>query len=293
MATLRRELEVLKRRHETMKERVRNLDDQLHLAATVQRDLLCSDPPRVEGLDIHTLYRPAQSVSGDVYGVTRLDDAHIAISLADVTGHGLPAAFLTTYVKRGLRGAETLNGQTHRLEPDDVLARLNRDILEAQLDDCQFATAIHAVYNERTRVIRWARGGAPYPILGRPGEAPRQIRSEGPIVGAIPEARFEVLEMRLRPGDTLVLHTDGLDALLLNKRSGLGPCDLPQTDWFQALGRRPTNRLVGELENHIAGTEPGAWEADDLSAVILHIRETSPEYRQASNASLDLCRAGR
>jgi sigma-B regulation protein RsbU (phosphoserine phosphatase) len=271
MATMRWELEMLKRRHETMRQRVRSLDDQLHQAAAVQRDLLCSAPPRVEGLDIQTLYRPAQSVSGDVYDVTRLDDVHVAISLADVTGHGLPAALLTAYVKRGLRGAETLSGQTHRLEPDDVLARLNLDILEARLDDCQFATAIHAVYNERSRVIRWARGGAPYPILGRRGEAPRHIKSEGPIVGVIPEARFDVVETRLRPGDTLVLHTDGLDALLLNKLSGLGPCDLPKTDWFQSLGSRPTKQLVDDLEGRLAAMKPDAWEADDLSAVILHV----------------------
>lgn len=292
MDTLRHELDVLKRRDKAFRDDIRRFDDELRLAGAVQRDLVCSSMPAVDGLDIHTLYRPAQAVSGDIYDVTRLDDAHIAISLADVTGHGLPAALLTAFVKRALRGTETIGGQAHRLEPNEVLTRLNSDILDARLRECQFATAIHAVYNERTRMIRWARGGAPYPILVRRGEVAVQVASGGPIVGAFPQAQFEVMEQQLEPGDTLVFHTDGLDALLLNQQSGLGLCDLPRSDWFQALGRQPTAKLLRDLEKRLDAADPAAWKADDVSAVVLQVHDPAPDEHQASRSSRVCCPAG-
>jgi hypothetical protein len=251
--------------------RIRRIDDQLRLAASLQRNLR-TPAPTVEGLDIHTVYRPADVISGDAYDVARLDETHVAVTVADATGHGLPAGLLSTFVRRSLRGKEFLRDGYRLLEPDEVLARANADILETRLQECQFVTATYAVYDEATRIIRWARGGAPYPILVPFGGPPMQVTSRGPLLGAIPGARFEVVEHRLDPGDTILFHTDGLDAMLLGARRDLGCCDLDRTDWYGGLGTRSIDVQLAALDRVEAASELDA-DRDDLTVIALQARK--------------------
>lgn len=251
---------------------VHRIDDQLRLAASLQRNLQ-APLPTVDGLDVHAFYRPADIISGDAYGVHRLDETHVAVTVADATGHGLPAGLLSTFVKRSLRGKELTSTGYRLLEPDEVLVRANADILETQLQECQFVTALYAVYDESTRTIRWARGGAPYPILVRRGDRPRQIISNGPLLGAMTRARFEIVEHQLDPGDTLIFHTDGLDAFLLSRHHDLGCCDLHRTDWFETLGEEPINAHLEQLEAGLTGSSGAGWNEDDITIVALHVGE--------------------
>ncbi|MGB2986996.1 MAG: SpoIIE family protein phosphatase, partial [Phycisphaerae bacterium] len=134
-SALRREVEALKRRDEVQRANLRRLENELKLAASVQRNLH-SPPPTGNGVDFHALYRPADVISGDTYEVVRLDESRVAVALADATGHGLPAGLLSVFVKRSLRGKEAAAGGCRVLDPDEVLARANADILGTQLQEC-------------------------------------------------------------------------------------------------------------------------------------------------------------
>ncbi len=166
-----------------------DLDGQLRLASQVQRDLLPDPLPNLDGIDCRTLYCPAGYVSGDTYDIARIDETHVAISLADATGHGVPAALLTVLIKHYFRGKEVLDGSYRIIPPDEVLSRLNRDLIDTNLSQCQFVAGLHSVYDTTTRHIVWARGGAPYPILIRQGQFARQVRSAGGLIGAFEEQR--------------------------------------------------------------------------------------------------------
>jgi hypothetical protein len=271
-SSLEREVDALRRRDAAQQSVIERLDAELRLAASLQRSLH-SPPPAVDGVDFHTLYRPAYMVSGDTYELARLDDSHVAVSLADATGHGVSAGLLSVYVNRSLRGAETHGGRHRLLSPDEVLTRANSDLLDAELQDCQFVAGLYAVYCEPTRVIRWARAGSPYPILIRHGEAPRQLSSNGPLLGVLPGARFEVCELQLNPGDSLLFHTDGLDALLLDGHRNLHCCDLDRTDWFRGLRDVPIEDHLKRLQGELDGPEASGPDRDDVTVVCLHVRE--------------------
>ena len=294
MENLRRERDTLKSREKLLRSNLRQVENELRRASVFQHDLLPATLPEVKGLRVHTLYRPADVVSGDMYGAVRLDDAHGAYSRADATGHGLAAGLLCAFVKRLLDGRETFEAGRSRLEPDEVLARLNRALCDAQLPECQFIAAFYILYDERTRSVRWARGGVPYPILARRGDRPRQITSAGPIVGVSPDATFELMELQLAPGDTLVFHSDGLDALLLDPERGPGGDSLEGTSWFQSLGSRPIGDNLRELGRRRASAEPGVREIDDLTVLALHVPEVATVGTGADDsiASAALCVAG-
>lgn len=207
---LRRELDVLRRREREHRLRLQQLESERRAGGTLQRELLPKELPEITGAEVATLYYPAEFISGDLYDVVRLDEEHVALTVIDATGHGIAAALLAGHARRVLRGV-IREGPWARLHPDEVLARLNEEVRGHELTDCVFIAAVYAVYHEPSSTIRWARGGLPYPVLHRPGSKPRQVISEGPIVGACEDARFAVVEMKLQAGEAVVFHTDGWD----------------------------------------------------------------------------------
>lgn len=217
---------------------------QLRLASQVQREFLPDTLPRVGPISFDVLFRPVDYVSGDIYDVRRLDEDHLGIAVADATGHGIPAALLTVYIKRALRGKEIENGAYRILAPDEVLSRLNEDIYEAQLSECQFVAAAYAVLNTRTLELQLARGGAPYPLYRRGCGAVHPLGALGGVVGVSPSAGFELIRLRLVPGDSLILYTDGLERIVA-PHTTLG--EAPEAIRRQAL------HIEAEQESALAG----------------------------------------
>ena len=254
--------------HRTSRDR---FDDQLRQAGSLQRSLQ-SPPPAIDGLDVHTLYRPAGAISGDLYDVVRLDETHVSLALADATGHDLAAGLLSVFIKRSLQGKEHRDGGYRLLDPDEVLARANRDLLAVRLEECQFVTAVYAVYNEQTHVIRWARGGGPYPILMRRNQPPRLLISEGTLLGAVPNPTFEVVEHQLEPGDTLILHTDGLEDLV-RLRTRMTDRPLSHTVLFPSLGDGDIETHLHQLTTELNEMDKAGWDRDDVTVVTLTMNE--------------------
>lgn len=192
-----------------------SFEKQLRLASQVQRELLPETLPTFGRLSFSVVFRPVDYVSGDVYDVHQLDEHHVAIALADATGHGMPAALLTVFIKRALRGKEMEDGRYRLLRPDEVLTRLNDDLLDANLSNCPFVAATYAVLDTRTLQLALARGGTPYPLLRRADGTVELLRPAGGVVGVLPEARFEVQSVQLEEGDGLIFCSDGLEQVIL------------------------------------------------------------------------------
>lgn len=193
---------------------------QLRLASQVQREFIPEHLPRFGRVSCDVLFHPVDFVSGDIYDVHRLDDEHVAIALADATGHGIPAALMTVYIKRALRGKEIERGEYRILPPDEVLARLNDDLLEAELSECPFVAAMYGVLNTTTLEFRVARAGAPFPIHRAADGTTRILRPAGGVVGVLPGARFDVATVQLQPGDAMVLYSDGLERIVAPAEAG-------------------------------------------------------------------------
>ncbi len=266
-------------RERALTEGLRDIQAQMELAGRLQRDLLTGPIPEVHGANIAALFRPASLLSGDLFRVKRIGDTQIAITLIDPTGHGLPAAMLSMYTNALVEAG----GSPGAANPAALLDDLNRALVESQLEDCFFLAALHAVYDESTCIIRWARGGVPYPILSRaaglslrdPGrQTAQRIESVGGLVGAVAETKFEVTQLQLEPGDRILFHTDGLDALLLGAdvtRMDAAPMDHP---WISSLHQSSLQSRLDMLDEQIDATPTTEWQTDDVTVVAL---EVSPE----------------
>lgn len=186
---------------------------QLRLAAQMQRELLPATVPSFGPWRFAVLYRPAGEISGDVCTVRALDEDYVAFGLADAAGCGVSAALLTVLVKRGLRGRELVQGRQRVLSPDEVLAQLNVELIEAELSECHFVAAVYGLLNRRTGAVLLARAGTPYPLLRQRDGLVRVLGVGGCVLGVDPDVEFPVEIAQLAPGDSLILSTDGVESV--------------------------------------------------------------------------------
>ncbi|SDC24489.1 SpoIIE family protein phosphatase [Actinokineospora iranica] len=178
------------------------------LALQLQRAIMPSaqDPIDVPGLRVAARYRPAEKghlVGGDWYDSVVLPGGGILLSVGDIAGHGIDAATGMVLLRNALRGLAATGAA-----PDQLLAWLN--VVAHNLTERVLATALCGVYDPDTRVLTWARAGHLPPVLLRDGRATSLSFLSGMLLGARADARYEQGQVELRPGDTLLMYTDGL-----------------------------------------------------------------------------------
>lgn len=183
---------------------------ELELAQRVQWSFLPQELPAVRRVRFAAHYRPYGLVGGDFYDVFRLDENHVGFYVADVMGHGVPAALLTIFLKQGVRPKE-IQGKGYRLlSPGEVLHRLNHDLLKQEMTDIPFVTMVYGMIDCRDGTVYWSHAGHPYP-LHIPREGPPELwPGDGGILGVKP-GDFAVQTRCLASGDKLLLYTDGLE----------------------------------------------------------------------------------
>lgn len=190
---------------------MRRYQQQLRLASRVQKELASKSISRVGPVSFRTVNRSVDYVSGDIFEVNQLNDNQVGIFLADATGHGLPAAMLTTFLRRALQRA-TLADEA--ICPSEVLTRLNSDLVDADLSECPFVAAFCGVLDLRNLVLTWARAGAPHPFVRRADGSIEQSNAPGRVLGVTANAACTVQQTMLQPGDSFLVHSDGLDPVV-------------------------------------------------------------------------------
>ncbi|MCD4825328.1 MAG: serine/threonine-protein phosphatase [Phycisphaerae bacterium] len=194
-----------------------DISEEMRLAARVQQDFLPRRLPKVGAVRFGVLYQPLGWVSGDVYDVSRLDETHVGFYVADAVGHGMPAALLTMFIKRALQTKRITGHNYEIIPPHEAMTQLNMDIYRQHLPKCEFCTGLYGVIDAQTSIVTLSRAGHPAPILIRPGQAPEAMQLPGPLLGIMPDAEYESVEVPMRPGDRLFLYSDGVEDILCGK----------------------------------------------------------------------------
>src|SRR5256885_4306186 len=133
ITSLQDEVNLLRRRDETLNFYMQRVDEEMRLAARLQQDFLPKTLPQLGKVRFHSLYRPAGYVSGDLYDVMRLDESHVGFYMADAVGHGMPAALLTMFIKNALITKQITPEGYRLLAPGETMAGLNDSIISQNL----------------------------------------------------------------------------------------------------------------------------------------------------------------
>ncbi|MEV7428605.1 SpoIIE family protein phosphatase [Nocardioides sp. NPDC092400] len=237
------------------------------LARTLQQTLIPPVPPQVPGLDLAAAYRPAgdgTQVGGDFYDVfPTAPDEHVVV-LGDVSGKGVDAAVVTSLVRNTVRALAVLH---HR--PSDLLAELN-DVVGAHETE-RFCTVV-LMRMRREADGAWqvtvSAGGHPPPILLRPGRRPVELAVGGPLVGVLGDQTWAEVELRVLPGEALVLYTDGVTEAR-GAEAYFGDERLLAT--LDRLGTGDVASLVEALTDEVVAFQSGVTH-DDVAIVALSPR---------------------
>lgn len=189
---------------------MQRLQEELATAADVQKEFLPHALPKIDGLEFGVVFRPVGYVSGDMYDLFQLDERTVAFFIADVVGHGVPAALLTVALCRGLQTMERAGEVWKPRRPSDVLSKLNDDLVARQLSGQRFATGIYGIIDQVTGEITISCAGHPPPMILTPTGC-REIDTSGPLLGVFEDAEFDEVTCRLAAGESLVLYTDGVE----------------------------------------------------------------------------------
>nr|WP_144298567.1 SpoIIE family protein phosphatase [Streptomyces sp. TLI_235] len=189
-------------------EQRRRADTEHRAVVALQRALMDAPAgPPTPGLRTAARYLPAgrgNKVGGDWWDVLALPDGAVLVVVGDVSGHGLPAAAGMANLRHALRGLAYTGAP-----PEELLARLNRMLCHERGN--YIATAVCGRLDPATRTLTWARAGHLPPVVTSGGGAARLLEMpDGIVLGAVAGARYRPAELRLDPGDTLLLYTDGL-----------------------------------------------------------------------------------
>lgn len=181
---------------------------ELHVATQIQADMLPSIfpafPERPE-FDIYAGMVPAREVGGDFYDYFLVDNDHLALVIADVSGKGVPAALFMVIAKTLLKNA----AQTG-LSPKVVLEKVNNQLCENNQAE-MFVTVWLGIYEISTGRLTAANAGHEYPALCRKGGRFSLLKDRhGFVLAGMEEARYREYELTLAPGDILFLYTDGV-----------------------------------------------------------------------------------
>ena len=180
----------------------------LEIAREIQTWLVPSQPPEVAGANIAFATRPQNSVAGDYYDAFYPDPENrekLMIVIADVAGKSVPAALLMATLQASLR---TIAGENAPLA--DLVARLNRYACAHSLNGMRFTTAVLGEYNPVSRRLTYVNAGHNAPILRRANGAIEILEAGGLPLGIRLDRPYETASLELRPGDALILFTDGV-----------------------------------------------------------------------------------
>ena len=247
---------------------VDNLAEQLRLAGLVQQDFLPTQLPNTERIKWATVFEPAEWVSGDIYDIIRIDERHIGFYIADVVGHGLPAALLTIFVKQALVMRQTVENDYRIFRPADVVKNLNVRMAAQKLSGYQFATCCYCLLNTETLKLTYCRAGHPYPILIKSDAEPEQLEVRGSLLGVFEQAEFLERTIQLEPGDKLLVYSDGADRFMGGYDDEVG---FRFTDEFRELSRLSVCEIMDKLSAFTHNETVDACEVDDVTAVGLEI----------------------
>jgi serine phosphatase RsbU (regulator of sigma subunit) len=184
---------------------LRGIEQELATARRIQTSILPTQAPELEGATVAFRYLPATSVAGDVFDFLDPSPRHTGILVADVCGHGVPAALIASMVK-----VATAAQKAHADDPCRVLAGIHLAVT-GDLPPGHFVTAVYVYVDLERGILRHASAGHPSALVRRGADATvLPAGPTGPLLISLAPADYPVVEIPFSHGDSVVLYTDGL-----------------------------------------------------------------------------------
>jgi serine phosphatase RsbU (regulator of sigma subunit) len=250
------------REAETRRE-VERLEHDLGIARSIQQGLLPRNPPQLDGFEIAGWNQPADQTGGDYFDWQELPDGRVAISLADVTGHGIGPALVTAVCRAYARASFPSDS-----ELESVMKHLN-DLLFEDLPPERFVTFVGALLDPTISEIQLLSAGhAPLLLYTAADDRVHDFDAHGVPFGLFSGSAYgSPQQIKLAPGDMLILITDGFLEWMNSEDEEFGLSRAQEV--LRTTKDLPADEIISKLYSAVITFSGGTEQQDDLTAVIL------------------------
>lgn len=198
--------EKLKFKYLELEEKNKQIELQLELARQIQTSLIYNGNNNVCGVDVTSKYLPALYIGGDIFDIYKLNEDAVCIFLADVSGHGISAALITSMIK--MLFVKTF---AEFPRPDNLFEKMNDEFNKILPDSDVFACAFSAYIDLKHKRITYSNSGLPFPVFfSKSEEAIYDLAIEGVPLGMLENSTYEYKTINFSEGDLMLFYTDGL-----------------------------------------------------------------------------------
>lgn len=237
----------------------------LNVAREIQQSILPKDfPPfpQFKQFDLYATMNAAKSVGGDFYDFFLIDDNHLGFSIADVSDKGIPAAIFMAISRTVIRATAL-----RQLSPSVCLRESNELLCRESVND-MFVTVFYGILNIHTGDVVFCNGGHNRPILiGKRGGVSMLPLTGGLVLGVMSDAVYAEKTIKLEPGDSLFLYTDGINEAMDPDNDPYG--DPRLLDTCRAMTGKNPRQMVDAMAQSVSTFVKGALQSDDITMLAL------------------------
>ncbi|WP_297093724.1 SpoIIE family protein phosphatase [uncultured Draconibacterium sp.] len=241
--------------------------EDMNQASEIQQSFIKSIypafPDRTD-IDIYSTYQPARGVSGDLFDYFFIDDEHMVLTMGDVSGKGVPAAFFMSVAQTTIK--------TNALEPKAnlIVEKVNKELCTSNHHQF-FLTLFLGVLNVKTGILEYCNAAhTPGYILNKDGVVTELAQSHGLPLGLYPDKSYSSAKIQLNANDTLVLYTDGVTEMLNENHVQYGNKQLVEN--LKSLSGQGPKEMVERLEKSFKMYMGHAPQTDDITMLILNYK---------------------
>ena len=234
------------------------IHQELKVAQLIQQQFLPKNLPELSGWQVAAFYRPAREVGGDFYDFIELEDGRVGILVGDVTDKGVPAALVMASTRSIIR-----SDASRLASPGQVLERAN-ELLVPDIPAQMFVTCLYGVLDPATGKFQFANAGHNLPYASD-GENVRELNARGMPLGLLPGMKYDEVEAVLAPGESILLHSDGIAEAHNSDREMFGFPRLLEI----ARTSRSGNKLIDDVMSELDSFTGGGEQEDDITLVAL------------------------
>jgi phosphoserine phosphatase RsbU/P len=241
------------------------MEDELLIAREIQKGLLPSVLPDIPGIRLSAANISSKQVGGDYYDVLRTVDGKHVIAIGDVSGKGSPAALLMANLQATIRALVPLN-----LGLGELTGRVN-DLMCENTGGNKFVTFFWGIYDHEARTLTYVNAGHNYPYIVRADGLFERLDRGGMILGILKaQAPYEEATVSLRPGDALVMFTDGVSEAMSKEQEEYGEERLEAL--LQKTRGATADAILEAIHQDVLAHTEGAPQSDDITMMIMTTR---------------------
>ena len=252
-------------RREAHRRHLLHLESELSQARAFQQSLLPQREATLNGLSLCSQYHPCSGIGGDLYDYAAAESGQTALLVADVSGHGLPAAMMTSVVKSAFHAA-----RADRYDPLAVVDRVWSSL--AAFGPEKFVTLFAALVAPKDGCLRYVSAGHPPAVLWRDARDPMWLESTGPLISpALAASTWAIESLPMRADDRLLLYTDGVTDVL-DSDDAVPPLQIIDAIHRETGGGMPLlDAILAEVRQKLGGNP----QPDDLTLMTAAVIPTS------------------